>query len=285
MEIEKAYRSNERKTDSVSFFVLRFAVNGMTQKQHHNIEDVNWGARSLFAAAGVAVCLLLSAFSATITVENAAAARMTEQAVADEAELFAEFAAYLAKDTEAARVSLDRPRLKPAPSTRQSNLDIASADHDLVDFDFNRLEKSALDAAEWKCLSQAIYYEARNEPRVGQLGVADVVLNRVKSSVYPNSICGVVFQGSERKTGCQFSFTCDGSMKARLNTKAWTRSEDLAGAVLAGMRLPISGHATHYHADYVSPPWAKRLTPTAEIGRHRFYRFPSRRRVANASSD
>lgn len=254
------------------------------EQDYHTIPEVNWGARSLFAAAGFAVCLFLSAFSATTSVEKAAAARMTEQAVADEAELFAEFTAYLARDTQTARATMARPRLKPAPSATQVSQNAVSADRDLIDFDFARLDTVKVDAAEWKCLAQAIYYEARNEPRVGQVGVADVVLNRVKSKVYPNTICGVVFQGSERKTGCQFSFTCDGSMKARLNANAWTRSETLAGAVLAGMRLPVSGEATHYHADYVSPSWAARLTPTAEIGRHRFYRFPDRRRVADAAA-
>ena len=252
-------------------------------REFHAFPEVNWGARSLFAAAGVAICLLLSAFSATSSVERAAAARLTEQAVANEAALFEEFAAYLADETEAARTQLDRPRLKPAPPARRLSQDGRIVQSSFADVDFEQFSAAAFGVSEWKCLAQAIYYEARNEPRVGRLGVADVVLNRVNSSVYPDTICGVVFQGSERKTGCQFSFTCDGSMKARLNQRAWGEAEAMAGAVLAGMRLPISRRATHYHADYVSPPWAKRLTPTAEIGRHRFYRFPRRRKLADAA--
>ena len=114
--------------------------------------------------------------------------------------------------------------------------------------------------------------------------VADVVLNRVASSRYPNSICGVVFQGSERRTGCQFSFTCDGSMSMRLNKRKWAASEELAGAILAGLRVPVSRNATHYHANYVTPYWAAKLTPTATIGTHKFYRFPSRRKVADAAA-
>ncbi|MEL6213550.1 MAG: cell wall hydrolase, partial [Pseudomonadota bacterium] len=130
-----------------------------------------------------------------------------------------------------------------------------------------------------------IYYEARSEKRVGQLAVADVVLNRVDSSVYPDSICGVVFQGSERVTGCQFSFTCDGSMDRRLNKRLWKRADDLAGAILAGVRVPVSRNATHYHADYVNPPWAEKLTPTAVIGTHKFYKFPNRRTAAAAPAE
>jgi spore germination cell wall hydrolase CwlJ-like protein len=107
------------------------------------------------------------------------------------------------------------------------------------------------------------------------------VLNRVASPVYPGSICGGVYQGSERRTGCQFSFTCDGSMKLRLNERKWREAEDLAGGIIAGLRKPVSRNATHYHADYVSPPWANRLTPTATIGTHKFYRFPNRPTVAS----
>ena len=139
-----------------------------------------------------------------------------------------------------------------------------------------------LDAEERKCLAQAIYYEARSEPKIGQMAVADVVLNRVASPLYPNTICEVVFQGSHRRTGCQFSFTCDGSMQARLNKRKWKSSEDLAGAVLAGIHVPVSRNATHYHANYVDPYWAPKMTPTASIGTHKFYKFNNSRNVAAA---
>jgi spore germination cell wall hydrolase CwlJ-like protein len=155
---------------------------------------------------------------------------------------------------------------------------------DFVDFDFTQVTIAKLDAEERRCLAQAIYYEARSESRIGQLAVADVVLNRVASPIYPNSICEVVYQGSERRTGCQFSFTCDGSMQARLNKTKWKESEDLAGAILAGLRVPVSRNATHYHANYVSPDWSQRLTPTATIGTHKFYRFPDRATVASAGA-
>lgn len=249
--------------------------------EHHAWHHVNWTARSLVAAAGLSACVMMTALSATAAVQKAEAAREAEAALADEAQIVTDLAAFLAKETASAREALDAPRLKPAKGT---DVIVAEGDagFDLVDFDFSELTSSQLNAEERRCLAQAIYYEARSESRVGQLAVADVVLNRVASPVYPDSVCGVVFQGSERRTGCQFSFTCDGSMNLTRNQRKWKESEELAAAVLAGMRVPVSRNATHYHADYVSPPWAETLTPTATIGTHKFYKFAKRRTVASA---
>ena len=243
--------------------------------------EVSWTVRSLIAAGGVAVCIMMTAMSATASVKRTAAERAAAMDVADEALLVADYATYLAEQTAATRATMTMPRLKPAISPASLVADGAPI-ADLVDFDFSNIEIAKLDAEDRTCLAQAIYYEARSESRVGRLAVADVVLNRVASPVYPDSICEVVFQGSERRTGCQFSFTCDGSMKARRNERQWREAELLAGAVLAGIRKPVSRYATHYHADYVSPPWADTLTPTAVIGTHKFYRFPSRTIVAAA---
>lgn len=125
---------------------------------------------------------------------------------------------------------------------------------------------------ESQCLAQAIYYEARSETEAGQLAVAQVVLNRVNSPSYPKSICGVVFQGSERSTGCQFSFTCDGSLKASVEPIAWSKAERLAEALVLGHRNDtLVGSSTHYHADYVAPVWGEQLHKTKQIGRHIFY--------------
>jgi hypothetical protein len=123
------------------------------------------------------------------------------------------------------------------------------------------------------CLSQAIYYEAATEGLEGQRAVAQVVLNRARHPAYPNSICGVVYQGSERTTGCQFSFTCDGSLERRPAPAAWRRATEIARNALAGYVSPLVGHATHYHADYVLPYWADSLDKSAKIGRHIFYRL------------
>lgn len=249
--------------------------------------QVSWTVRSLIAAGMVAVCVMMTAMSATASVKRHEATRAAQSVLADEARLVAEFADYLAAETQNARESLEAPSLKPAVRAADVAAGLASESPpivDLVEFDYSQIRAAALEGEERRCLAEAIYYEARSESRIGQLAVADVVLNRVKSPVYPDTICGVVYQGSHRRTGCQFSFTCDGSMKARVNARKMREAELLAGAVLAGMRVPVSRNATHYHAYYVSPPWAERLTPTAVIGAHKFYRFPSRSVLAAAPS-
>lgn len=137
--------------------------------------------------------------------------------------------------------------------------------------DLTEIDVAAIDAEDRRCLTEAIYYEARNQPVSGQMAVADVVLNRVKSKWYPNSVCEVVYQGSTRQTGCQFSFTCDGSLNAAIEPKAMRESKALATAILGGFHLPLSKSALNYHANYVSPYWAPTLHHTATVGDHVFY--------------
>lgn len=253
----------------------------MNESYVHRHHEVNWTLRSLLAAGLLSVCAVATALSATVSAERTAAEEQAQRERAREAEMVADLVNYLAAETAEARNALHAPRLKPAkPMAAMLSTDDALAN--FIDFDFSTLAVAKLDAEERTCLAQAIYYEARSEPRIGQLAVADVVLNRVASPLYPGTICEVVFQGSHRRTGCQFSFTCDGSMDARLNKRKWRAADDLAGAILAGVRAPVSRSATHYHANYVSPPWAQRLTPTATIGTHKFYRFPSRTTIAAA---
>jgi hypothetical protein len=123
------------------------------------------------------------------------------------------------------------------------------------------------------CLTQAIYYEAASEGVDGGRAVAQVILNRVRHSGYPNSVCGVVYQGSQRVTGCQFTFTCDGSLARTPVAYLWARSRMIASEALAGRIFAPVGYATHYHADYVVPYWAASLDKLAVIGRHIFYNF------------
>jgi spore germination cell wall hydrolase CwlJ-like protein len=133
---------------------------------------------------------------------------------------------------------------------------------------------NALDRARAEqCLTMAIYYEAATEPDDGQRAVAQVVLNRVAHPSYPNTVCGVVFQGSERSTGCQFSFTCDGSLARRPAAYWWDRARRVAQAALAGFVYAPVGLATHYHTLQVHPSWSNSLIPVATIGAHRFYRW------------
>jgi len=124
-----------------------------------------------------------------------------------------------------------------------------------------------------KCLTQAVYYEAAFEPLVGRRAVAQVVLNRMRHPAYPKSVCGVVYQGSQRRTGCQFSFTCDGSLLRAPAAAAWREAAAVARAALSGHVESSVGTATHYHADYVLPKWAFNLAKIEQIGRHIFYRF------------
>lgn len=124
-----------------------------------------------------------------------------------------------------------------------------------------------------ECLTAAVYYEARSEPVDGQRAVAQVVLNRVRDRAFPNSVCGVVYQGSHRSTGCQFSFTCDGSMNRPRDLAAWDRARLVAETALAGAVYAPVGAATSYHANYVSPWWAPSLSRIAAIGSHIFYRW------------
>lgn len=124
------------------------------------------------------------------------------------------------------------------------------------------------------CLSRAIYYEARSEDTAGQLAVAEVVMNRVRDPRFPKSICEVVYQGQYRNTGCQFTFTCDGSVRTKPVGISWDRAKSVALHVMLGLNTPVTNKATHYHTDYVNPYWAPGLVETATIGTHIFYRFP-----------
>lgn len=125
-----------------------------------------------------------------------------------------------------------------------------------------------------RCMTLAIAYEAGQEPAAGQRAVGDVILNRLRRPGFPKTVCGVVFQGSTRRTGCQFTFTCDGSMRRTLTAATMERARLAAQAVLATPGSAVPG-ATHYHADYVRPYWAASLVRIAQIGNHIFYRLPA----------
>lgn len=123
-----------------------------------------------------------------------------------------------------------------------------------------------------ECLTAAIYYEAASEPDAGQQAVAQVVLNRVRHPAFPNTVCGVVYQGSEH-AGCQFSFACDGAMARVPSRSGWTRAAHAAGAALAGYVFAPVGLATHYHTYAVTPAWNRALVMTDAVGAHFFHRW------------
>jgi len=123
------------------------------------------------------------------------------------------------------------------------------------------------------CMTAAIYYEAATEPDDGQRAVAQVILNRLAHPSFPKTVCGVVYQGSERASGCQFTFSCDGSMARAPMRFFWDRAMAVARAALAGAVYAPVGLATHYHTFAVHPVWADSLDFLGQIGAHRFYRM------------
>jgi spore germination cell wall hydrolase CwlJ-like protein len=125
-----------------------------------------------------------------------------------------------------------------------------------------------------RCLTMAIYYEAATQPENGQRAVAQVVLNRVAHPSFPNTVCGVVFQGSERSTGCQFTFACDGSLARKPAPYWWDRARRVAQEALSGEVYAPVGLATHYHTVDVHPAWDDMMQRVATIGAHVFYRMP-----------
>ncbi|MFZ1960670.1 MAG: cell wall hydrolase [Methylovirgula sp.] len=129
-------------------------------------------------------------------------------------------------------------------------------------------------AREQRCLAEAIYFEARGESREGQAAVAQVVLNRVSSGLYPATICGVVYQNRDHYEGCQFSFACEGRSLRITEPDAWHTALRIATSVMSGQTyLAEIGDATHYHADYVRPDWSYRLKKMDVIGHHVFYKL------------
>ena len=122
------------------------------------------------------------------------------------------------------------------------------------------------------CLSAAVLYEAGDD-KIGQEAVAQVVLNRARHPAFPASVCGVVFQGSERRTGCQFTFTCDGALNRSWSDASWERARKVANSAMSGYVFSPVGTATHYHTDWVVPYWASSLDKITKVGTHLFYRW------------
>ena len=140
--------------------------------------------------------------------------------------------------------------------------------------DYAALIDAARTATEQQCLATAIYFEARSEPEEGQAAVAQVILNRVASGLYPGSVCGVVFQNQQRHNACQFSFACEGHDLRIGERDAWSTAVRVAHEVTEGTAYVSDvGGSTHYHANYVRPLWASRLTKMDKIGHHIFYKL------------
>lgn len=133
-------------------------------------------------------------------------------------------------------------------------------------------QPKATGAEQWRCLSEALYFEARGETVKGQFAVAEVIMNRVKSARFPGSLCAVIHQGTGKKYQCQFTYTCDGRAEVISEPRAFARVSKIARYVMDGKVPPLTKGATHYHTTAVKPRWSKVYTRTAKIGVHLFYR-------------
>ena len=132
------------------------------------------------------------------------------------------------------------------------------------------------ESRQFVCLKEAIYHEARGEPIHGQFAVAEVILNRVDSPAYPNTVCEVVHQNAHMRNACQFSYACNGRSRAMNERRARRIAARIADIMLSGAERELTDGATHFHTTAVNPGWARRLIRTAQIGVHIFYRPATR---------
>ena len=194
-----------------------------------------------------------------------------------------------ANDTMASRLgavlSQERAALSVVPDARMAQLTslppasergIATAPVVVYDEAYLASLPVATGDEQWRCLAEALYFEARGESVRGQFAVGEVILNRVDSAGYPGSLCGVINQGTGRKFACQFSYTCDGNPTVVRDRASWERVGKVARVLLDGTPRDLTNGATHFHTHAVSPSWSRRFTRTAEIGAHLFYREPVR---------
>ena len=164
-------------------------------------------------------------------------------------------------------------RLQTLPKARA-----ASANGQTLSYskDFLSGQPPAAGGEEWRCLAEALYFEARGESVMGQFAVAEVILNRVTSRRFPNSICDVVNQGTGKRFQCQFTYTCDGAKEVIAEKRAWKRVGKVARLMLDGAPKRLTDGATHYHTKAVAPHWSRKFDRTTTIGVHHFYRMPTR---------
>jgi len=180
----------------------------------------------------------------------------------------------------------EREALRVVPSSRLSSLtsppnaamrDIATVPG-TIEFSDSYLASlpGASGGSEWECLAEALYFEARGETVRGLFAVAEVILNRVDSREFPDSVCSVVNQGTGRMYACQFTYTCDGNPEVIHEPGAYARVAKVARLMLDGAERPLTEGATYYHTTAVNPSWARRFERTAQYGVHLFYRGNTR---------
>ncbi len=137
-------------------------------------------------------------------------------------------------------------------------------------------QPAASGGEQWRCLAEALYFEARGESVKGQFAVAEVIMNRVDSANFPGTLCKVIHQGTGRKYQCQFTYTCDGHKEVISEPKAYRRVSKVARAIMSGAPRDLTHGATYYHTKAVSPSWSRKFNRTATIGVHHFYKPKTR---------
>lgn len=161
--------------------------------------------------------------------------------------------------------------LTAVPPASAGNIPIAP---DIITYDvaFLNGQPTASGGEQWRCLAEALYFEARGESVRGMFAVGEVIMNRVDSARYPNTLCGVINQGTGRKFACQFTYTCDGNAEVIHEPAAWAKVGKVARLLVDGAPRQLTDGATHYHTRAVNPRWARVFPRTTTIGSHHFYR-------------
>lgn len=179
----------------------------------------------------------------------------------------------------------ERQALSVVPDSRMTLLtrlpsvddrDVETQTGVIYDRSFLAAQPEAEGGAQWECLAEALYFEARGESVRGMFAVGEVILNRVDNNAYPNTLCAVINQGTGRRYACQFTYTCDGHAEVINEPRAWEQVGKVARLLIDGAPRELTEGATHYHTRAVSPSWAKRFPRTASIDSHYFYRQPTR---------
>jgi len=221
-------------------------------------------------------CLAAIALAGTLAAQSASAGATFSSSTDPDATFGAKLSSLFEQEREAlARTGEDdlRRMVMPAPVPRPNRVEVS--------YDKAWLAERPMPAmdTELRCLAEALYFEARGESVKGQFAVAEVILNRVESAAYPNSVCSVIKQGTGRKYACQFTYTCDGHPEHINEKGAWRQVSKVADAMLDGAPRALTGGATHYHTRHVSPSWSRVFPRTTTVDTHHFYRQPTR--VAN----
>lgn len=271
---------------------VRFNMVETPQSQHHKLKLWWMGMsdqerRKLFVRGGATAASIIIILISMPLIHSSQIVLRAQAEYRTEAERLAVYqdAGLAVRMDEHSATLLDTPWLRTVEYTLKRDPDssmsrYAMRDRDgaalvtLGSFRAEHVQQAETIESELMCMAQAVYYESAREPLEGQIAVAEVIANRMQDHRYPDTACGVVFQGATRTTGCQFTFTCDGAMKVKPKGENWSRAKRIAAHVLMKLNEERTGGATHYHATYVNPIWNSGLIQTHKVGLHIFYRFP-----------